>query len=205
MGKKAEQKKEYILEKAREVFIKKGYANVTMKDIISACDISRGGLYLYFSSTKEIFLTLFRREARERTEAVEMAMWEEMTAWRILNDTISQYKEELLGFKPTMAYAVYEFFLENEDERVVRQWQFDGMAEAIREILDYGIENEEFNPVDTNQWGRHIAMFLEGLALTMPVMQFPPERIDEQIYLLLQPLMRKPKALKAPYIMEQTV
>ena len=74
MGKKAEQKKEYILEKAREVFIKKGYANVTMKDIVSACDISRGGLYLYFSSTKEIFLTLFRREARERTEAVELAM-----------------------------------------------------------------------------------------------------------------------------------
>ena len=26
-----------------------------MKDIVEACDISRGGLYLYFSSTKELF------------------------------------------------------------------------------------------------------------------------------------------------------
>ena len=27
-----------------------------MKDIVEACEISRGGLYLYFGSTAEIFL-----------------------------------------------------------------------------------------------------------------------------------------------------
>ena len=55
MGDKSEQKREYILEKAHKVFAQKGYRNVTMKDIVEACEISRGGLYLYFGSTEEIF------------------------------------------------------------------------------------------------------------------------------------------------------
>jgi len=48
MGEKSVQKKRYIVEKARDVFMEKGFKKVTMKDIVEACDISRGGLYLYF-------------------------------------------------------------------------------------------------------------------------------------------------------------
>lgn len=52
MGEKSVQKRKYILEKAREVFVEKGFKSVTMKDIVEACEISRGGLYLYFESTE---------------------------------------------------------------------------------------------------------------------------------------------------------
>ena len=51
MGEKSVQKKQYILETARKVFATKGYKDVTMKDIVEACEISRGGLYLYFENT----------------------------------------------------------------------------------------------------------------------------------------------------------
>ena len=61
MSDKSEQKKKYILETARKVFIEKGFKNVTMKDIVEACDISRGGLYLYFGSTREIFGRHFKK------------------------------------------------------------------------------------------------------------------------------------------------
>ena len=40
MGRIAEKKKELILERAKKVFLEKGFANVTMKDIIEACGIS---------------------------------------------------------------------------------------------------------------------------------------------------------------------
>ena len=56
MGEKSARKKQFIIKKAREVFAQRGYKDVTMKDIVDACQISRGGLYLYFDSTKEIFL-----------------------------------------------------------------------------------------------------------------------------------------------------
>ena len=51
MGAKSEQKKAYILEVAKEVFIEKGFRTVTMKDIVEACEISRGGLYLYYNNS----------------------------------------------------------------------------------------------------------------------------------------------------------
>lgn len=55
MGDKSAQKKKLIVERARRVFMEKGYKEVTMKDIVEECDISRGGLYLYFQNTREVF------------------------------------------------------------------------------------------------------------------------------------------------------
>ena len=65
MGEKSVQKKQFILETAKNVFMEKGYKEVTMKDIVDACEISRGGLYLYFNSTKEIFLEVLKMEQDE--------------------------------------------------------------------------------------------------------------------------------------------
>ena len=65
MGKKSERKKEYIRETARKVFIEKGFKNVTMKDIVEACEISRGGLYLYYASTAELFVDVLKMEAAD--------------------------------------------------------------------------------------------------------------------------------------------
>lgn len=64
MGDKSLRKKNQILEAAREVFFKRGYRAVTMKDIVEACGISRGGLYLYFANTKELFEEVLDREYR---------------------------------------------------------------------------------------------------------------------------------------------
>lgn len=65
MGEKSAQKKKYILDTARKVFVEKGYKSVTMKDIVEACGISRGGLYLYFDSTEQILLEILQMEAEE--------------------------------------------------------------------------------------------------------------------------------------------
>lgn len=50
------------MEKATAVFVREGYTSVTMKDIVEACGISRGGLYKYYSSTKEIFVDILSTE-----------------------------------------------------------------------------------------------------------------------------------------------
>ena len=70
MGEKSEQKREYILKQAKEVFAKKGFRDVTMKDIVEACEISRGGLYLYFGSTEEIFREILLAELEDEGEDI---------------------------------------------------------------------------------------------------------------------------------------
>ena len=65
MGEKSAQKRKYIVETARGVFVEKGYKDVTMKDIVDACGISRGGLYLYFDSTEALFREVLETERME--------------------------------------------------------------------------------------------------------------------------------------------
>ena len=68
MSEKTDSKRQLIIDKATEVFAAKGYRDVTMKDIVEACNISRGGLYLYFESTKQIFLEVLRQEQEKGNE-----------------------------------------------------------------------------------------------------------------------------------------
>jgi AcrR family transcriptional regulator len=53
-------RKEQILEAAREVFSQKGYNEVTVADITSQAGIAKGTLYLYWKSKEDLFLEVIR-------------------------------------------------------------------------------------------------------------------------------------------------
>ena len=110
MGEKSAQKKKFILETAHRVFAEKGFRNVTMKDIVDACEISRGGLYLYFSSTEEIFLELIRMEAEETDDVFAGSIGEDASAAEILAVFLKEQKREILRAKKTLSVATYEYF-----------------------------------------------------------------------------------------------
>jgi len=84
MSEKSAQKKKYIVETARDVFIEKGYKNVTMKDIVDACGISRGGLYLYFSGTDELFLEVLKMESEEADDVFAGKVWHDAAPSRTI-------------------------------------------------------------------------------------------------------------------------
>ena len=84
MGEKSEHKKKYIVETARKVFMENGFKKVTMKDIVEACDISRGGLYLYFENTSQIFLEVLKLESEETDDVFADSIKEDATAAEIL-------------------------------------------------------------------------------------------------------------------------
>src|SRR5699024_9992970 len=55
MGIKGNRRREEILRQSGKLFAEKGYTAVTMQQVCGSCRLSRGGLYRYFGSTKEIF------------------------------------------------------------------------------------------------------------------------------------------------------
>ena len=112
MGDKSLQKRQYILETAREVFMEKGYKDVTMKDIVDACEISRGGLYLYFNSTKEIFQDVLKMEQQETDDVFASTIPKNATAADILALFLKEQKKELLKSKKTLTIAIYELLSE---------------------------------------------------------------------------------------------
>lgn len=74
MAKKSVEKRQLILSKALELFVRKGFHAVTMSDIVEECQISRGGLYRYYSSTDDIFRELLRANAIHTEEIFESMM-----------------------------------------------------------------------------------------------------------------------------------
>ena len=52
-----DQRKDQILSAALNVVARKGYSDCRMDDIVSEAKLSKGAIYWYYSSKKEIFLS----------------------------------------------------------------------------------------------------------------------------------------------------
>ena len=190
MGEKSLQKKKYILETARKVFMEKGYKNVTMKDIVEACDISRGGLYLYFNSTAEIFREVMHMESEEADDVFSDSIREDDTATEILALFLKEQKKELLSKKDNLAIATYEYYF-GEDvpkkDNILKR-QFDSAVKIIEKLIETGVENGEFYCEDCRSAARNIMFLLEGLKISAHTIGVTPEMVDRELLFILNGL-----------------
>ena len=187
MGEKSLQKKRFILETARNVFIEKGYKNVTMKDIVEACEISRGGLYLYFASTAEIFMEVLRMESEEADDVFSDSITEDATAADILALFLKEQKKELLRKKSNLTIATYEYYFGetvSKKDNVLKR-QFDSAVKIIEKLIEAGVENGEFACEDCKGMARHIMFVLEGLKISSRTIGITTEMVDEELLFIL--------------------
>lgn len=191
MSDKSAQKKKYILETARNVFVEKGYKDVTMKDIVEACNISRGGLYLYFSSTKEIFLEVLKLEQLEADDVFEKNIPEEAGPSAILALFLKEQKKELLGKEPGLTKASYEFFFENrmEGKENFLKTQFDSAVLVIQKLIEAGVAEGEFYCEDPRRAASNIMYVLEGLKIASQTRGITEGAVDREIMYVMQGLI----------------
>ncbi|MBO4981452.1 MAG: TetR/AcrR family transcriptional regulator [Lachnospiraceae bacterium] len=190
MGDKSIQKRKYILETARKVFMEKGFKKVTMKDIVEACDISRGGLYLYFENTAQIFLEVLRMESQEADDVFSDSITEDATAADILILFLKEQKKELLRKKDNLTQATYEFYFENslpKKDNILKK-QFDSAVKIIEKLIETGVENGEFLCEDCEGTARNIMFVLEGLKISAQTIGVTSEMVDREILFILKSL-----------------
>lgn len=190
MGEKSIQKRKYILETARKVFMEKGFKKVTMKDIVEACDISRGGLYLYFENTGQIFLEVLKMESQEADDVFSDSITEDATAADILVLFLKEQKKELLRKKDNLTQATYEFYFENslpKKDNILKK-QFDSAVKIIEKLIETGVENGEFLCEDCEGTARNIMFVLEGLKISAQTIGVTSEMVDREILFILKSL-----------------
>lgn len=190
MGEKSLQKRKYILEMARRVFMEKGYKRVTMKDIVEACEISRGGLYLYFNSTADIFLEVLKLESEEADDVFSGSITEDATAADILTLFLKEQKKELLRTKDTLTQATYEFYFENnlpKKDNILKK-QFDSAVKIIQKLIETGVDNGEFCCEDCEGTARNIMFVLEGLKINAQTIGITAEVVEREFEYILTAL-----------------
>ena len=192
MGEKSTIKRKYILGKAREVFAEKGFKNVTMKDIVDACDISRGGLYLYFSGTDELFLAVLADDiAEDDEEAVSAALSGNASAGDMLALFLKEQKKEILRKKNNLIVATYEYFSVNKvsakDNPLKKQ--FDTAVKIVEKLIENGVESGEFYCENPLGCARNLMYVVEGLKITSKTVGIDEDTIDKELMYVLEGLV----------------
>ena len=192
MSEKSERKKKLIIEKARQVFSEKGFKTVTMKDIVEACEISRGGLYLYFDNTEALFKEVLRAESEEAEDDVfEKAISEQMTSAEILALFLKEQKKEILKKEGRLTMAIYEFYSVTQvpkKENLLRR-QFDEAVLVIEKLIADGVESGEFYCEDPKGAARNIMYVLEGLKIRSQTVGISENAVNHEIMYIMRGLV----------------
>ena len=190
MSDKSAQKKKYIVETARKVFMEKGYKTVTMKDIVEACDISRGGLYLYFGSTAELFEEVLALEQEDADDVFEGKIAGEATPSAILALFLKEQKKELLGRKDSLTVATYEYYFANKMPKKdnLMHTRYQSGLKAMEHLIRACVDSGEFICEDPKATALNIMLAIEGLRIASQTMGITESVVDREFVYLLQNL-----------------
>lgn len=179
MGDKSTQKKQYIIEKAKEVFARSGYKDVTMKDIVDACGISRGGLYLYFGNTKDLFEAVLEQQTQNTKSSYEASLPENAAPGDQLLLYLDICKKEMLA-KDNLITATYEYLSANAQDSVVSR-QKEENARLLEQIITDGVKEEWMVCENPATAAATISYAMEGLKASAGTTGISEKAADDTI------------------------
>lgn len=193
MTKKSVQKRNLILKHAEKIFIEKGFSKVTLKDIVEAANISRGGIYLYFNSVDEIFTEVIKKHHEDELTETCSELSEEIDFFSALDHFFSAEKERLLGIGNTLKLAMIEYFLTHKEDQDKTFFldALQGQKYSIQKILLYGFEKKYFTHSQLDALIDLVMIWrtgLEELALSTDVTE---AFLDTQINLLKKMIVQE--------------
>jgi TetR/AcrR family transcriptional regulator, cholesterol catabolism regulator len=178
---KGHKTKEVILQKGAELFADKGYAKATMKDICEVTGLSRGGLYRYFSSTKEIFIELLNRDHKENSFAVEDAIKNDSSALDFFENFLLMEKKAALSYYNGIFFAVHEFIFHEKDQKPYIDKVALESRTLLAKVFTYGQERGEFRDFDVDVVSKHILHLWDSIKTSASIITITEEDLDKQI------------------------
>ena len=190
MTSKGNQTRDQILQAAKRLFIKKGYAAVSMSDLCSATGLSRGGLYRHFSSTDEIFSALLTADKDGWEEGLNTAMNAGVSAIQMLKYFFAQLEQDISENVGRLSLATYEFELSGQERLAFLQGRYESATRMMERLLRYGQERGELCIPEPRLEAEQLTIYLEGLKLASAGISFSAEMVARQLEYLLNKLIQ---------------
>jgi AcrR family transcriptional regulator len=161
-----------IIEAALACFVREGYNNTTMDDIVAESGLSKGSLYWYFKSKDDLFaaalMSVFVDVGQEAVAALEQCT----TA----SGKMRAVARAATGFGRA-AEGLFNLFLEfwaSSPRREEASQLWVGLLAEYKDvvvgIIEQGVENGEFKPVDAEQLVWAMMAAYDGLAAYVMLM-----------------------------------
>lgn len=140
-----------IMAAALDVFVERGFAATKLDDVAARAGVSKGTLYLYFSSKEELFKAVIQQGILPVVEqGEEMLAQHSGDTALLLRALINQWWQVVGTTK--LAGILKLIISESGNFPEVARYFYDNVGKGIdgllRKVLQSGIEKGEFRPVD---------------------------------------------------------
>ncbi|NGP46227.1 TetR/AcrR family transcriptional regulator [Bacillaceae bacterium SIJ1] len=195
-------RKEALLQAAKTVFMKKGYARTSMQDIMDEAEISRGAFYGYFNNIAHVFLEVLQKEDARDLQCFTPSMLEPI--WPQLKKWIAELRVRVDALDDTLLFAQAEFFLtstyvQNKAAYPYITERYQRMARTIAAAIREGEKRGECKPqLHADAIAHFMMSFVDGFLLDTFQYGVDKTKVDEQFTAFLFSLeqMLKPKIEK---------
>lgn len=178
-----------ILQSAKNVFIKKGFVNSTMQDIILEAGISRGGLYAYFDNIEHVFEEILKLEDEKDVEYFESK--KDLLFWDQLLDWIRFQQKNIQNNDSGFLLSKSEYFLTNYRKEKNKNNHFiidryNRLISSMEKFIDDGIKDGHFEAnMSSKSISQYIISFFNGLILDTFNLGTNVTQVEEQIEILI--------------------
>jgi len=177
-----------ILDAARRVFCRKGFLAVTMQDIIDECGISRGGIYIYFSSVDEVFLEVIKQRNKENASSINKSILASEPFADVLESYLSRQRERLVNFENSLfrAYCEYIFSKPKAAVHAFRDTQLSQLRSSVEAILKLGVRQGVLRDENISKLAIHFIITIDGLSILALGDSLTEEIINAQFLILCE-------------------
>lgn len=155
-----------ILRSARSVFIEKGFLAARVEDVARRAGLSKGAVYFYFESKRDLFLALVQEEHEITYSFLDQAEHDERPAAVKLLDLGKRYVDYFAGLKtpPRFFMMMTEQGIRDEQIREELTAVHDRFVDAVTRIVAQGIAEGTFKPLDPLAVAQLLKALIDGLA-----------------------------------------
>ncbi|USB33206.1 TetR/AcrR family transcriptional regulator [Paenibacillus sp. YPG26] len=165
--KKGEQTKQHIIMKSAELFNQKGFAGCSIKEIMDATGLTKGGIYRFFASKDEIALEsltyaleIINEHFTRAIQGNKSAIDKILAIFDVYADVV--HHPPLQGGCPLLNTAI-----ESDDTHPALRDKalaaMNGFLATIHNVLSEGVHKKELRPdLDLNSLASFVFSILEG-------------------------------------------
>ena len=165
----SEERKAQIFQAALTCFSRKGYHQTTMDDIVAESGLSKGALYWYFESKKELFLSLFQEVMGQFNQTWESIVNEKASATDKLLSSLALFRTEFKEFVPFFGVLMeaWALTLHDEDVENLTRELYEPYLDIMTRIVEEGITSGEFRVVSSQATAMVVMTLFDGIALAL--------------------------------------
>ncbi len=162
---KENQRREQILTAALDVIVEKGYEKSRMDDIVTASNLSKGAIYWYFKSKKEVYLALVNHWVFNYSATLNYIVEDQQSPsdqlQALFRYFVNQYEDNPRPFKALMEF--WSLAARDDDVQQKMHRVYTEFLNLIESILITGVEFGEFDLSDTKIAALSIMVNIEGI------------------------------------------